>query len=72
MGRIVIDSRVLAGKPIIEGTRISVEFVVKLLASGMTIEEIIKEYPHLKKQDILAALAYAANKLSREEVYQIK
>ena len=50
MSKIIVNQEILAGKPIIEGTRISVEFVVELLSSGMTIEEILKEYPHLKRR----------------------
>lgn len=67
--KIVVDPRVLVGKPIIKGTRISVEFILELLSSGMTIEEILKEYPHLKRSDILAALNYATKVLRHEEVY---
>ena len=69
MERIVIDPKILAGKPIIEGTRISVEFVLEMLSSGMSFEDILEEYPHLKREDILAALLYATSLLKREEVY---
>lgn len=54
--RIILDKEILNGKPIIKGTRISVEFILELLSSGMKIEDIVKEYPHLKKEDILAAM----------------
>ena len=67
--RIIVDERILAGKPIIKGTRISVEFILELLSSGMSIQEILQEYPHLKKEDILAALAYATKVLKKEEIY---
>lgn len=67
--RIVINSNILSGKPIIKGTRISVEFILELLSSGMSIEEILKEYPHLTKKDILAVLEYATERLKHEEVY---
>ncbi|MEK6903916.1 MAG: DUF433 domain-containing protein [Nanoarchaeota archaeon] len=67
--RIIVDQNILAGKPIIKGTRISVEFVLELLSSGMSVEDILKEYPHLKKEDILAALSYATKVLGREEIY---
>ncbi len=67
--RIVIDQKILAGKPVIRGTRISVEFILELMSSGMGIEEILKEYPHLKRDDILAALDYATHVLRHEEVY---
>ena len=67
--RIVTDLKILAGKPIIKGTRISVEFIMELLSSGMSVEEILKEYPHLKRKDVLAAIEYAARSLRHEEVY---
>ena len=69
--RIILNPEVLAGKPIIKGTRISVEFILELLSTGMTTEEILKEYPHLKKDDILASLDYATKALKHEEIYPI-
>jgi len=51
--RIAVDPKVLAGKPVIKGTRISVEFVLELLANGWTIEDILKNYPQLKREDAL-------------------
>ena len=68
MTKIVFDQNILKGKPIIEGTRISVEFILELLSSGMSYEDIIKEYPHLKKEDILSALDYAVKTIKHEEV----
>lgn len=68
MKRIVFDPKILGGKPILKGTRIAVEFVLELLASGMTSDEIVREYPHLTKQDIRAVLSYAAAVVKREEV----
>jgi len=67
MNRIAYNKKILGGKPIIKGTRISIEFILELLASGMEPEQIIKEYPSLKKQDILAVLEYAAISVNREE-----
>ena len=58
--RISVDPKVLVGKPVIKGTRISVEFLMELVANGWTHEQILKEYPHLKHEDILAAMQYAA------------
>lgn len=66
--RITYNPKIFGGKPIIKGTRISVEFVLELLASGMTPEEIIKEYPQLAKKDILAVLDYAAKTVKKEEL----
>ncbi|MCH8207961.1 MAG: DUF433 domain-containing protein [Nitrospinae bacterium] len=57
--RIVGDQKVLAGKPVIKGTRISVELVIDLLANGWTREQILRNYPHLSAEDIAACLHYA-------------
>lgn len=67
--RIVIDPRILVGKPIIKGTRISVEFVIDLLGRGWTAEQILREYDHLKPDDLQACLAYAGEVLKSERVY---
>ena len=58
--RIAIDPSVLVGKPIIKGTRISVEFVIDLLGRGWTLEQVLKEYDHLTREDVQACLAYAS------------
>ena len=58
--RITVDPEVLAGKPVIKGTRMAVEFIVELLANGWTIEEVLENYPQLKREDVIAALKYAA------------
>jgi uncharacterized protein (DUF433 family) len=65
--RITIDERVRFGKPVIKGTRVPVELIIGKLAGGMTYEEVMSEYD-LSKEDILAALDYAAKHLSDEEV----
>ncbi len=67
--RITVDPSVLTGKPIIKGTRISVEFVIDLLARGWSTEEILREYDHLSQEDIQACLAYASEVLQSERVY---
>lgn len=66
--RITANPKILGGKPIIRGTRISVEFILELLASGATEAGILKDYPHLKPPDIKACLAYAAQS-SNNEIY---
>lgn len=66
--RIVFDNNILGGKPIIKGTRISVELILKLLSGGMTTGEILDDYPHLKKEDILAAIEYATQALRHEKI----
>ncbi len=69
--RIEINPKILVGKPVIRGTRISVELIIKLIAQGWKNEEILKEYPSLKIEDIRAALLYAERVLEEEEVYPI-
>ena len=58
--RIIINPKVMVGKPIIKGTRLSVQFILNLLANGYTVQEILKEYKGLTKEDINACLAYAS------------
>lgn len=67
--RITIDPNVLVGKPIIKGTRIAVEFVIDLLGRGWTVEDILREYDHLTREDIQACLAYAGDVLRSERIY---
>lgn len=67
--RITVDPDVLVGKPIIRGTRIAVEFVIDLLARGWTTERILREYDHLRPEDIQACLAYASEMLKSERVF---
>ncbi len=69
--RITIDPNILVGKPIIKGTRISVEFIIDLLARGWTVEQILKEYDHLTREDIHACLAYAGELVKEEKVYSL-
>jgi uncharacterized protein (DUF433 family) len=64
--RIVIDPDIIVGKPVIKGTRIPVYLVVEFVANGMAEEEILEEYPELKKNGIKAALLYASKCLERE------
>ncbi len=69
--RITVDPEILAGKPVVKGTRIAVEHIVELLANGWTIEEVLENYPQLKREDVLAALKYAAEVLKEERVYPL-
>ena len=69
--KITVDLNILAGKPIIKGTRIAVEFILDLLANGWTTETILKNYPQLKKEDVTAVLKYAAEILKEEKVYPL-
>ena len=70
MTKIIIDQKIRHGKPIIEGTRITVDEVLEMLKNGMTYEEIEKEYG-LKKQHILAVINYAASFVSGEEIHNV-
>jgi len=65
--RIVVDPKVMGGKPVIRGTRITVDLILELLASGMTPEEIAEDY-EISIEDVRAALLYAAKILGREEI----
>jgi len=58
--RITIDPDVLAGKPVIRGTRLSVELILELLAAGESMQDVLDNYPGLVREDILACLAYAS------------
>ena len=64
--RITANPNILGGKPIIKGTRISVAFVLDLLASNVPEQEILEDYPHLTREDIQACLRYAARSFKNE------
>ena len=67
--RITLDPAILAGKPVLRGTRLSVEFVIGLLADGWSETDILADYPGLTREDITACLAYARDILRSETVY---
>jgi uncharacterized protein (DUF433 family) len=69
--RIVVDSEILVGKPVIKGTRLSVEFVLGLLASGWSVEQVLDEYSQLTREDVIAALRYAVEAVKEEKVYPL-
>ena len=69
--RIVVNPKIMLGKPVIKGTRITVEHVLKLLRQGLTVREILKDYPQLKKVDIEAAIDYASESLVKERAYPL-
>lgn len=68
---ITSNPNILFGKPAIKNTRISVELVLDELAGGTSIEELLKEYPHLTRESVYAAIAFAADTLRREVVYPL-
>lgn len=65
--RIVSDPEILVGKPVIKGARISVELILGRLANGWTFEQVLESYPHITREDILAALAFATERLHEED-----
>jgi uncharacterized protein (DUF433 family) len=67
--RISLSPDVLAGKPVIRGTRLSVEFIIGLLADSWAEADILTNYPDVSHEDIIACLAYARDTLSAEKVY---
>ena len=71
LGRIVINPKVMVGKPVIKGTRIPVDTIIRLVAQGMKVEDILADYPNLKKDDIKAALIYSAEVVSGENVLPV-
>ena len=66
--RIEMNPNIMFGKPVIKNTRITVAQILRKLAGGMTIEEIISDHPHLKREDIFAAHEFAADYLAEEEI----
>ena len=68
--RIESNYEVMLGKPVIKGTRITVEIILKKLAGGFSVEEILSAYDHLKREDVLAAIEYAACVIADEETIE--
>ena len=66
------NPKIMLGKPTIKGTRITIELLLWKIAGGYTFEEILEMYPHLKLDDILASIAYAAAIMESEEVIRVK
>jgi uncharacterized protein (DUF433 family) len=66
--RIEINPKIMLGKPVIRGTRITIELILRKLSEGAKEEDLLDAYPHLRPDDIRAALAYAADSLAHEEV----
>jgi uncharacterized protein (DUF433 family) len=68
--RIAVNPKIMGGKPVVKGTRVTVEQILRLMPQGLSMEENLKDYPHLCREDISAVLLYAA-KLTEEEAYPI-
>ncbi|MCX5759474.1 MAG: DUF433 domain-containing protein [Candidatus Hydrogenedentes bacterium] len=69
--RIEWNPEVLAGKPVIRGTRLAVEFIVELLAQGWTYDDVLRNYPGIQIEDIQACLQYASDVLHAEKLYPV-
>jgi uncharacterized protein (DUF433 family) len=67
--RIVTDAAICSGKPVIRGTRIMVKNILGLVAGGYSVDRILQSYPELTKEDVSAALEYAANLVAEEQIF---
>jgi len=70
--KIEINPKVMLGKPVIRGTRIPVEIILRKLSQSISVEEILQDYPRLTREDIQAVLSYAAESVSGEEVHLLR
>ena len=68
---ITVDSGVLVGKPVIKGTRLAVEFILELIAEGWTEADMLRNYPGLTREQILACVAHAKDLLSEEKLLAV-
>ncbi len=71
LNRITINPKVMVGKPVVRGMRITVEQVLKSLAAGISFDELQQDYPFLEQEDIAACLLYASNLVGEETVHSI-
>ena len=67
--RITADPDVMLGKPVVKGTRITVELILRKITGGFSFDEIVEMYPHITKEDILASVSYAAAVLEGDESF---
>ena len=65
------DPNVMLGKPIVKGTRITVELLMRKMAGGYSIEKLLESYPHISKEQILAAFEYTADVIANEEIKEV-
>ncbi len=66
--RVIIDPDVMFGKPVIKGTRVPVEHILRKLGAGQSVEAILRDHPHLEEADVYAAARFAADYMAQEEV----
>lgn len=69
--RIISDPKILGGKPVIAGTRISVELILEEIGAGASVDDLIREYPHLQREQILEAVRYAAQAIRTDTFYPL-
>jgi uncharacterized protein (DUF433 family) len=67
--RIIVDPEIMVGKPIVRGTRISVAMIIGLLADGWTEDDVLRNHPNLRHEDIIACLNYAHDVIAGESIY---
>ena len=70
--RIEVNPEIMLGKPVIRGTRVTVELLLRKLAEGATEDGLLEAYPHLTREDIKAAIAYAADTIAHEKHWAVK
>ena len=70
--RIILDPKIMVGKPTVKGTRLTVEFIIELLAQGWSEGEILRNYPGLTLEDIRACLAFASQRLQEDREYPLE
>jgi len=70
--RITVNPKVMVGKPTIRGLRITVEQILKALGGGVTVDDLLEDYPELEKADIQAALLYASELVNEEQVFAVR
>jgi uncharacterized protein (DUF433 family) len=66
--RIEINPKIMAGKPVIKGTRIPVDMILRKLGAGLSVEDILSDHPHITREDILASQAFAADYITHEDL----
>ena len=71
LDRVTVNPQVMVGKPTIRGLRITVEQILRALAGGITVKELLEDYPELESEDVQAALLYAAELVSEEQVFEV-
>jgi len=72
LNRITVNPELMVGKPTIRGLRITVEQILKALAGGVQIDELLDDYPELEKEDVRAVLVYASELVNEEQVFAVK